>query len=101
MDLDTQLIAAVGGVFIPILVGILAKLNAGASIKSILNAALSAITAAIGEAVPGDFDWKPFIVTWALTFAISIATYYGLWKPTGVAPAVKETTRGFGLGKAD
>jgi len=98
---DTQLISVVGGVVVPILVGVVTKLRASSGLKSILNAALSAITGAVGAGqVEDGWSFKVFVVSWAITFAISIASYYGLYKPTGIAPAMQERTAGFGLGKA-
>ena len=40
------------------------------------------------------------VTAWGTTWAISVATYYGLWKPTGVAGAVQAATADVGLGKA-
>ena len=101
MNSDAQLITVVGGVLVPILVGVLAKLRASSALKSILNAALAAVTGALsaGQA-EGGWSFKLFIISWGTTFAVSIASYYGLWKPTGVAPAVHERTANLGLGKA-
>lgn len=63
-----------------------------------MNAALSAIGAVIAQVIPAHFEWKPFIISWALTFVVSVATYFGVYKPTGVAPAVNHSTGSFGLG---
>jgi len=95
---DTQMIGIVGGVLVPIIVGIIAKLNAPSGLKAILNAALSALTSVLAQIIPGSFQWRPFIVTWALTWVVSVATYYGLWKPTGIAPAVQNSTSSVGIG---
>lgn len=99
MNPDAQLITVIGGVLVPILVGLLTKLNAAASLKSILNAALAAVTGALsaGQAV-GGWSFKIFIISWGTTFAVSIASYYGLWKPTGVTGAVQEKTATVGVG---
>lgn len=99
MNQDAQLITVIGGVLVPILVGIIAKLRASSSLKSILNAALSAVTGALSAGqVDGGWSFKVFIISWGSTFAVSIASYYGLWKPTGVAPTVQERTAGAGVG---
>lgn len=96
---DMGVIALLTGVIIPLLVGLLTKLNASSTIKSILNFGLSALAGGLATVTSdAGFEWKPFLVNFAFTWVISIATYYGLWRPTGVAPAVQEATPEFGLG---
>lgn len=95
---DLTLLALLSGVIIPLLVGFLTKLNASSGVKAILNFGLSAATAALALVNEADFEWRPFLVNWALTWVVSIATYYGLWKPTGTSGAVQESTADFGIG---
>lgn len=98
MNENAQLIAVLAGVVVPILVGVLAKANAGAGLKAVLNAGLSGLAGALAGAVAGDF--KSFLIAWGSTWAVSVASYYGLWKPTGAAGAVQGATANVGLGKA-
>jgi hypothetical protein len=95
---DTQLIALVCGIIIPILVGVLAKSTAAAGLKAILNAMMSGLGGLIATVVPGSFQWKPFLVAVASTWVVSIATHFGLYKPVGVSAAVQSSTGNFGLG---
>lgn len=95
---DMTVIALLTGVIVPLLVGLLTKINASPSIKSILNFGLSALAGVLATVSDIDFEWKAFLVNFALTWAVSVASYYGLWRPTGVAPAVQEATPEFGLG---
>lgn len=101
MDSETQVIAMVSGLFIPLLVGILAKLAAPTWLKAFLNFGLTAATGALATIVPDDspgFAWTPFLIAWLSAWVVSVATHYGLWKPTGTTLAVQQATADVGLG---
>jgi len=100
IDENAQLITVLSGVVIPLLVGVLTKLEASSALKSVCNAALSALGSVLATMQLEFWDWKWFFISWASTFVVSIASYYGLWKPTTVAPRVQEATGRFGIGKA-
>lgn len=73
------------GVFIPILVGLVTKRTTNRSVKSILLLALSAVSGFLTEFVnSANFVWQQALLTSVITFVIGVATYYGLWTPTGV-----------------
>ena len=97
---DTTLITLIGGVLVPLLVGLLTKVSASPAVKAVVNAALSAVNGAVAVAAPAGegFVWRAFVVAWVTTFVTSAATYYGIYKPTGVAPAVANTTGNVGIG---
>jgi hypothetical protein len=95
---DAALLATLAGVIVPLLVGIVTKLQAPAGLKAMINAALAALGGLAATIVPGDFAWHPFLANWATAWVVSVATYYGLWKPSGVAPAVQQSTAGVGVG---
>jgi hypothetical protein len=99
VTLDTQMLSVLTGVIVPLLVGLLTKLNAGRGIKAVINALLSAAAAALALIVPDvPFELRSFVITWAQVWVISIASYYGFHKPTGVAPAVQQSTANVGVG---
>jgi hypothetical protein len=98
MSGDTQVIAMISGVLIPILVALLTKLRASSKLKAMANAILCAVSGALSTVIPGAFSWKPFAVAALSTWAVSVATYYGLWKPTGVTQATASATAGVGIG---
>lgn len=87
---------------IPILVGLVTKEVASAKLKSLLLAVLSGL-AAVGTAFVdgGGVLTQETLTMFAQTFVIAVATYYGFWKPTNVAPAVQHKTATFGLGKGE
>lgn len=95
---DMTLFALLTGVIIPLLVGLLSKLNASSGLKAIFNFGLSAASSLLITVNETTFELKPFLINWAFTWAISVATFYGLWKPTGVSNQVQEKTANFGVG---
>lgn len=95
---DATLIATLVGVVVPLLVGVVTKLKAAAGVKAFLNAGLCGLGGLVATVVPETFTWRAFLVKWATAWVVSVATYYGLWKPSGVAPAVQQSTAGVGVG---
>jgi hypothetical protein len=95
---DAALLATLAGLLVPLLVGIVTKLTAPAGLKAMINAALTALGGLVATIVPGDFRWHPFLAAWATAWVVSVATYYGLWKPSGVAPALQQSTATVGVG---
>lgn len=95
---DLTLLTLLSGVLVPLLVGILAKLNASSVVKSVLNLGLTAAGTLLAVANETDFDWKVFLVNWSVAWVVSVATYYGFYKPSGVSGAVQEKTANFGVG---
>ena len=98
MNGDTQVIAMVSGVLIPILVALLTKLRAPSSTKAIANAFLSAVAGALATVIPGDFSWTTFGIAALSAWAVSVSSHFGLWKPTGTTNTVQEATADVGLG---
>lgn len=95
-----QVIQLILTVILPIVVGLVTTRTTRAAVKAWLLAGLSLVTSIIsemGQAVGAgnDFDLGVALLAAIPTFAISVAMYYGLWKPTGVGAAaqdVKATT---------
>lgn len=99
--LDPMLVTTVISVVIPLLVGILTKLRAHAGLKAVLLIILNAVGAAIGTAVGVDgvaVISRTTVYQLIVGCVVSIATYYGVWKPTGVSGGVNRATASVGLG---
>lgn len=82
-------------VFMPLLVGLVTTRVTKGSIKAWLLAGLtlatSIITAAVAAITAGVvFDLGVALLAAIPAFVISVATYYGLWKPTGIAGAAQD-----------
>ena len=82
-------------VVMPIAVGLVTTRTTSGAIKAWLLAAftlVASILTGLGTAIAGNvpFDLGIALLATIPAFAISVATYYGLWKPTGVAQAAQD-----------
>ena len=81
-------------VLMPILVGLITKKTTSSAIKAWLLAgttlATSVLTGLYDATInSGVFDLGTALLVAIPAFAISVATHYGLWKPTGVSDAAQ------------
>lgn len=95
---DMTLLALLVGVIVPLLVGLLTKLNASPALKAFFNLGLTALGAALATSNQIGFSWKPFAVNFGVAWAVSVGTYYGFYKPTGTAAKVANVAPGVGVG---
>jgi len=89
---------------IPLVVGLVTKLQASSALKSVVMIVLNALTSLLKEALAGgeEFNWGVAFVNFVIGVVISVSTYYGVWKPAGTTKAgasLKSATANFGLGK--
>ena len=84
---------------VPIAVGLLTKSNASPGLKSTINVVLAAFVTAV-TTILDQADANVAVVTRAfiLTAVSSFASYYGIWKPTGIAGSLAARTPDFGIG---
>lgn len=88
--------AVLQGTVIPILVGILTKVNAPDPIKVLINLLLNALGGLVAVVVVSDGVATlslNAIVAAGLGFVASIASHYGFWKPLGVTGSNPSTNR--------
>lgn len=99
LTVDVAFLTILVGTALPILVGVVTKANADSRLKSVLLALFSGIGGVAVIAIEQDgLIEKDTLIAAAVTFVTAAATYYGFWKPTGVAPAVQNRTADVGLG---
>ena len=82
-------------VILPVIVGLVTTRTTNSSTKAWLLASLALVTSLLtgwGDAVAHHavFDLGVALLGAIPTFVISVATHFGLWKPTGVAEAAQE-----------
>lgn len=98
LKLDPRLLQLGSGIVIPLVVGWLTHLHASSKLKAILNFVLSAVAGGLSVAFAS--NGTVLLSTWVFgilqTFITSIVSYYGLWKPTGVAGSVQQGGLGIG-----
>lgn len=83
---------------LPVLVGLVTTRVTSPSTKAWLLAGLTLVTALLvelGRAITADevFDIGVALLTVLPAFVVSVATHYGLWKPTGVSGAAQSVGR--------
>ena len=101
VTLDAQMVALLGGVVVPLLVGVLTKSHASDGVKAVVNALLSALAGVIATFTQDGLfhaSLKTLVITILSAWGTSIISYYGLFKPTGVAGTVAAATSNFGIG---
>lgn len=100
LNLDAASASRLIGLVVPLLVALLTRRWASDRLKSVLNVLSSAVlgSAVYLMAADGGYDLEGFFNSFLNTLVVSIVSYYGFYKPTGVAGSVAEKTEGFGLG---
>jgi len=81
--------------FMPLLVGLVTTRVTSGATKAWLLAAFTLVTSVltgIGDAIATGtaFDIGLALILLIPAFVVSVSTYYGLWKPTGVGGAVQD-----------
>jgi hypothetical protein len=80
------------GVLMPLLIAAINRTAWSSGQKSV-GALVICIAAAAGElTVKGQFDVKHLGANALAVFFMTVTTYYGFWKPTGIAPALEQKT---------
>jgi len=97
--MNRETIALIGGLILPILVAALTKIDAKPAVKAVVNGLLAAVAGWIATVIPGQpITWQQAVTTIGIAWVASTASYFGLWKPTGVEGAVAQATSTFGVG---
>ncbi len=93
VTVDVATVGVVLGTVIPILVALVTKRVASPGTKAVVNLLLSAIAGALSVLVAEaqgtvvELEASAFVASVALTWVTSVATHYGLLKPTGITGA--------------
>lgn len=93
--MDVSILTLIVGTVMPILVALVTTRVTSGAIKAWLLAAFTLVSTVLQALLLATQSGIPFelgaIFVSALTqFIISVAIYYGLWKPTGIAGSVQD-----------
>jgi len=93
--MDVSVLTLIVGTLLPIVVGLVTSRVTSSAVKAWLLAGLTLVTTVLQSLLLATQTGIPFelgaiLVTAATQFFISVATYYGLWKPTGIAGAAQD-----------
>lgn len=98
--LSATVVTFVVGTLLPILVGIVTKLQTAAVVKAWLHGLLAAVAGALVVATQLDgtavFS-KETILAAFVVWITGIAAYHGFLVPTKISPAINEATAGIGI----
>lgn len=91
---NLQMWAAIVGFVLPIVMAVVnqSKWPSGLKAVAVFAASLLVSIGTVYLQGPADFTLDRWITASLTTLVTAIATYHGLWKPTGAAPALEEST---------
>ena len=98
MTLSAVVVTALIGSVLPLLVGLVTKLNASSKLKGGILIGLNAVQGFLIAGSMGGGDINLTIdtaVLWGVGILVSLASYYGLYKPADVSTKLAP---GFGVG---
>ena len=92
--------ALIVGFFLPHVIAVVQQPDWSAGLRSVVTF-LACLGAAVGTVlIQNDgWSWHDWVSSSLLILVTAIATYKGLWKPTGIAPAVEASTSGGGAAR--
>lgn len=100
LTINAQLTQELLAVVIPLVVGIITTKASAGWFRSLALIVLTALATMITTAVQADgiaVLGKADIIEAINNVVVSIAIYYGVWKPTGISAKVNDATATFGL----
>lgn len=90
---DTVSWGVFAGVFTPILVSIAQRKTWSGPSRTLVGVGISIVIGILTCLADGTFTHtKTLLATVAAVTLVSVTTYHGLWKPSGVAPAIEKAT---------
>jgi hypothetical protein len=99
-DVTAEQLALVVGTVLPLVVGLITKLEAPSWLKALVLAFLAGVAGYLTNvaSVTGQVEFWPVVGAGLLAAVAAWGSYQSLWKPTKVAPKVQESTPRFGIG---
>lgn len=97
--IDLSWLELLVAVVLPLVVAVVTKEVRSSGLKAVVLAALAAVSAALTAVIASDGVLTEATLQAGVEyFLVAVASYYGLWKPTGVAPTVAEKTDAVHIG---
>lgn len=84
--------AGIVGTMMPLVISVIVQTPWGDRVKSVV-AFLACLVAGTGTAYfAGNLEGRDVVTNVLVVYTLAIGTYYGFWKPTGVAPRLRDAT---------
>lgn len=92
---EVSVLTLIIGTVLPIVVGLVTTRVTSGAVKAWLLAALTLVTTVLQAMLLASqsgiaFDLGAILIAAVQQFIVSVAIYYGLWKPTGIAGAAQD-----------
>lgn len=95
-DQIVQLLNLAAGIGLPVLVGWVTTRLTDSWIKAVLLATLALASGIVGQLIANGgidgFDWFTALINGGGAWLVAVATYFGVWKPTGVSESLQSRT---------
>lgn len=103
VQIDVVALNFVAGTVVPLLTALVTTRLANPGLKAVVTLLLSALAGGLVVALEanGTVELETWVVSIGTTWLMSIASYYGLWKPTATAPKIQAATPNIGLGQKE
>jgi len=85
-------ISGIVGFFLPHLIALVNQSHWKTGLKSIIAFGICLVGAVVVTYATGDLDFHNWAASAGVIFAAAQVSYKGLWRPTGAAPALEEST---------
>lgn len=82
----------VAGFFLPIALSVIIQTGWGKQIQAVLAFLAVLGISVVTTALEGNLDFRNWVTSSLTVLVATITAYHGVWKPTGVAPKIEETT---------
>lgn len=89
---DLELWAVIVGFFVPVVLSVINQPTWSSRRKSTVAFIFAVFVGAITAWLQGDLNGRSVVSAILLVLVLSITTYKGFWKPTGVAGAIEVKT---------
>lgn len=93
LTLDPLFVMAITSLLLPLAVGIVTKVSTSSGVKALVLLVSNAVAALVVTATQVDGSAvieKETFLLWVIGLVISVATHYGVYKPTGVSNSVQD-----------
>lgn len=100
INIDAMLLALLSGSIIPFVTGLVTKMSASSKLKAGLSIVLAGVVAVVAYATDtaGVGTWKEATFIFVAAAIAQASSWQGVWKPTGIGPAVADITADVGIG---
>ena len=80
------------GFFMPPVIAVIQQAHWAVRLRALVTFAVCVVASLVTVWLTGEFNTKDVVASILTVLVTALATYRGLWKPTGVAPSIEAAT---------